>query len=124
MLDKIRVLIVDDHHEMRETLYHMLQAQADMEAVGVAATGIQALDQARLLKPDIVLMDVNLPGIDGVAASQTILRAVPETKIVMISSHDAADVKWGSMMVGAKEFLTKPFSLTQLVNCIRAVHRG
>lgn len=123
MPDKIRVLIVDDHHETRENLYHMLRMQDDMEAVGHAGSGITALDMARLLQPDIILMDVNMPGIDGVSASQSIIRAVPQAKIVMMSVNDEVGFKWGSMLVGAKQFLTKPFSSEELVACIRTVHQ-
>jgi DNA-binding NarL/FixJ family response regulator len=114
------VLIVDDHHETRENIYSMVKFFADLEAVGHAGTGIQALDMAYLLKPDVILMDVGMPGIDGVAISQTIRRALPEAKIVMMSVQDNDDYKWGSMLVGASHFLTKPFSSQEMVACIRA----
>jgi pilus assembly protein CpaE len=120
MSGKIRVLIVDDNHEMRENVYRMITLYDDLEAVGHAGTGIQALDMTRLLKPDVVLMDVNMPGIDGVAASQTIMRAVPKISIVMMSAEATDHYRWGSMLVGAKHFLTKPFSADEMADCIRA----
>jgi pilus assembly protein CpaE len=116
---KIKVLIVDDNHEMRENVYRMITLYDDLEAVGHAGTGIQALDMARLLQPDVVVMDVNMPGIDGVAASQTIIRAMPKTSIVMMSAEADDQARWGSMLVGAKHFLTKPFSSDELADCIR-----
>ncbi|MCI0398942.1 MAG: response regulator transcription factor [Chloroflexi bacterium] len=121
MTKKIKVLIVDDHHETRENLYRMLELDNELEAVAHASTGVQALDMARLYEPDVVLMDVHMPGVDGVAASQAILRAVPQTKIIMMSGQSDTDYQWGSMLVGASEFLTKPFTAKELVNCIRSV---
>ena len=119
MAAKIRVLIVDDHHETRENLYHMLRMAGDIDPVAHASTGIEALDMARLHKPDVILMDVNMPGVDGVAASQSILRYVPTAKIVMMSAQPETDYQWGSMLVGAIEFLTKPFSAREVTESIR-----
>jgi pilus assembly protein CpaE len=116
---KIRVLIVDDNHEMRENIYRMISLYDDLEAVGHANSGIQALDMAGLFKPDVVLMDINMPGIDGVAASQTIIRALPKTSIVIMSAEANDENRWGSMLVGAKHFLTKPFSTSELADSIR-----
>jgi pilus assembly protein CpaE len=116
---KIKVLIVDDNHDTRENIYRMVKLFDDLEAVGHAGTGIQALDMARLLEPDVVLMDVNMPGIDGVAAGQTIMRARPQTSIVMMSVEADDQARWGSMLVGAKHFLTKPFTSDEMADCIR-----
>jgi pilus assembly protein CpaE len=121
MVAKIRVLIVDDHHETRENLYQMLRMSGDIDPVAHASTGIEALDMARLHQPDVVLMDVNMPGVDGVAASQSILHYVPTVKIVMMSAQPETDVQWGAMLVGATEFLTKPFSARELSETIRRV---
>lgn len=120
-VQKIRVLIVDDNREMRDQIYQMLQLADGLEPVGHAGTGIQALDLARLYQPDVILMDVHLPGIDGVAASQAILRAVPQTKIVMMSAQPNTDIQLGAMYVGASHFLTKPFSYKELVTTIEKV---
>ena len=121
MVPKIKVLIVDDHHETRENLYHMLRLTGDIDPIAHASTGIQALDLARLHQPDVVLMDINMPGVDGVVASQAILQYVPNTRIVMMSGQPETDQKWGSMLVGASEFLTKPFSARELTECVRRV---
>jgi pilus assembly protein CpaE len=119
MSGKIKVLIVDDNHDMRENIYSMIKLHEDLEAVGHARTGVQALDMAHLLKPDVVLMDVNMPGIDGVTASQTIIRALPKTSIVMMSAEASDESRWGSMLVGAKHFLIKPFSGEEMAHSIR-----
>jgi pilus assembly protein CpaE len=119
MTSKIRVLIVDDHHETRENLYQMLQLTGDIEPIAHASTGIQALDMARLHQPDVILMDVNMPGVDGVAASQVILQYVPNAKIVMMSAQPKTDYQWGSMLIGASDFLTKPFSAKELTESVR-----
>ncbi len=119
MTTKIKVLIVDDHHETRENLYHMLRLTGDIDPIAHANTGIQALDMARIHKPDVVLMDVKMPGIDGVVASQAILQHVPKAKIVMMSGQPEVDHQWGSMLVGASEFLTKPFSAKELSESVR-----
>lgn len=119
MASKIRVLIVDDHHETRENLYHMLRLADDIDPIAHANTGVQALDLARLHKPDVVLMDVNMPGVDGVAASQTILQYLPSAKIVMMSAQPQTDYQWGSMLIGASDFLTKPFTARELTESVR-----
>lgn len=121
MVSKIKVLIVDDHHETRENLYHMLRLTGDIDPIAHASTGIQALDMARLHQPDVILMDVNMPGVDGVVASQAILQHVPQTRIVMMSAQPRTDHQWGAMLVGASEFLTKPFSAKELMECVRRV---
>lgn len=119
MTSKIKVLIVDDHHETRENLYHMLRLAGDIDPIAHASTGIQALDMTRLHKPDVVLMDVKMPGVDGVTASQAILQYFPHTKIVMMSGQPETDHQWGSMLVGASDFLTKPFSARELTESVR-----
>ena len=121
MVNRIKVLIVDDHQETRENLYHMLRLTGDIDPIAHASTGIQALDMARLHNPDVVLMDVNMPGVDGVVASQAILQHVPKTRIVMMSGQPEVDHQWGSMLVGASEFLTKPFTAKELSECVRRV---
>ena len=121
MVNRIKVLIVDDHHETRENLYQMLRLSGDIDPIAHASTGVQALDMARLHKPDVVLMDIKMPGVDGVVASQAILQHVPKTRIVMMSGQPEVDHQWGSMLVGAKEFLTKPFTAKELTECVRRV---
>jgi pilus assembly protein CpaE len=119
---KIRVLIVDDIPETRENLRKLLFFESDIEVVGAATSGEEGITMAGELKPDIVLMDINMPGIDGITASEAITRQVPSTQIVMMSVQGEADYLRRSMLAGAREFLIKPFSSDELVSSIRRVY--
>ncbi|MGQ9583923.1 MAG: response regulator [Anaerolineae bacterium] len=120
--EKIRVLIVDDIPETRENLRKLLYFEADVEIVGAVGTGEEAVELARELQPHIVLMDINLPGMDGITASELILRASPAAQIIMMSVQGEADYLRRSMLAGAREFLIKPFSSDELVSSIRRVY--
>jgi pilus assembly protein CpaE len=119
---KIRVLIVDDIPETRENLRKLLFFETDIEVVGAATSGEEGISMAGELKPDIVLMDINMPGIDGITASEAITQQVPYTQIVMMSVQGEADYLRRSMLAGAREFLIKPFSSDELVSSIRRVY--
>lgn len=119
---KIRVLIVDDIPETRENLRKLLFFESDIEVVGAATSGEEGIDMAGELQPDIVLMDINMPGIDGITASEAITQQVPFTQIVMMSVQGEADYLRRSMLAGAREFLIKPFSSDELISSIRRVH--
>lgn len=119
---KIRVLIVDDIPETRENLRKLLFFESDIEVVGAATSGEEGITMAGELKPDIVLMDINMPGIDGITASEAITQQVPFTQIVMMSVQGEADYLRRSMLAGAREFLIKPFSSDELVSSIRRVY--
>jgi pilus assembly protein CpaE len=119
---KIRVLIVDDIPETRENLRKLLFFEADIEVVGAANSGEEGISMAGELKPDIVLMDINMPGIDGITASEAITQQVPFTQIIMMSVQGEADYLRRSMLAGAREFLIKPFSSDELISSIRRVH--
>lgn len=119
---KIRVLIVDDIPETRENLRKLLFFESDIEVVGAATSGEEGISMAGELQPDIVLMDINMPGIDGITASEAITQQVPFTQIVMMSVQGEADYLRRSMLAGAREFLIKPFSSDELVSSIRRVY--
>jgi pilus assembly protein CpaE len=121
--DKVRVLIVDDIPETRENVRKLLAFEADMEVVGVAGTGREAIQLARDLQPNIIMMDINMPDIDGITAVETITREVPIAQVIMMSVQSEADYLRRSMLAGARDFLTKPFSSEDLVSTIRRVHR-
>ncbi|MBE7469227.1 MAG: hypothetical protein DPW09_25830 [Anaerolineae bacterium] len=118
---KIRVLIVDDVAETRETLHKTLFLEAGIEVVGTAANGEQAVEMAVERQPDIVLIDLILPGIDGFSATEQILQQVPSAQIITMSVNGETDYLRRSMLVGAREFLIKPFSGYELVSSIRRV---
>lgn len=119
---KIRVLIVDDIPETRENLRKLLYFETDIEIVGAVGTGEEAVEAARALQPHIVLMDINLPGMDGITASELIVRQSPTSQIIMMSVQGEADYLRRSMLAGAREFLIKPFSSDELVSSIRRVY--
>jgi pilus assembly protein CpaE len=119
---KIRVLIVDDIPETRENLRKLLFFESDIEVVGAATSGEEGISMAGELKPDIVLMDINMPGIDGITASEAITQQVPFTQIIMMSVQGEADYLRRSMLAGAREFLIKPFSSDELISSMRRVH--
>jgi pilus assembly protein CpaE len=122
MADKIRVLIADDLPETRENVRKLLQFEQDMEVTGHAGSSGEALELARQQRPDIVLMDINMPDVDGITASQRITKAVPETQIIIMSVQSEADYVRRAMLVGARDFLMKPFSGDELVTAVRQVY--
>jgi len=119
---KIRVLIVDDIPETRESLRKLLYFESDLEVVGTAASGEDAVRQTRETRPDIVLMDINMPGMDGITATETITQKFPYAQVIMMSVQADADYLRRSMLAGAREFLTKPFTADDLVSSIRRVY--
>ena len=122
MSDQIRVLIVDDIPETRDHLTKLLGFEKDVEVVGAAASGAEALEMAAKLLPDIVLMDINMPEMDGIAATELLTARVPTASVVMMSVQGEADYLRRSMLAGAREFLVKPFSSDELTASIRQVH--
>jgi pilus assembly protein CpaE len=119
---KIRVLIVDDIPETRDNLRKLLQFESDIEVVGQASTGEEAIELANQTRPHIVLMDINMPGLDGIGASEAITRQVPSAQIIMMSVQSESDYLRRSMLAGARDFLSKPFSSDELLSTIRRVH--
>ncbi len=122
MSDKIRVLIVDDLPETRENVRKLLQFEPDIEVIGQAGTGEQAIEMAKTHEPDIILMDINMPGVDGIGASQTISELVPRSQIIIMSVQSDSDYLRRAMLAGARDFLTKPFGGDELITAIRRVH--
>ena len=121
MADQIRVLVVDDIPETRDHLTKLLGFEGDIDVVGSAASGREAIDMAVKLHPDVVLMDINMPDMDGIAATELLSTAAPATAVVMMSVQGEADYLRRSMLAGAREFLVKPFSSDELTASIRQV---
>lgn len=120
--DKIRVLIVDDVADTHENLKKLLYFEKDIEVVGSALDGRQGVDMARTLEPDIILVDINMPGKDGIATTEEILSLGLASQVIMMSVQGETDYLRRSMLAGAREFLVKPFSGEELANSIRRVH--
>lgn len=121
--DKIRVLIVDDIAETRENIRKLLQFENDVEVVGAASTGKAGIVDAKELKPDVVLMDINMPDMDGIAATEQILKASPSTQIVILSVQGDPNYMRRAMLAGARDFLTKPPAVDELTTAIRRAGR-
>ena len=120
---KIRVLIVDDVAASRDNIAKLLRFEADVEVVGLAAGGQTGIDLALSLEPDVVLMDMNMPGVDGIAATTRISGRLPNTAVIMMSVQNESDYLRRAMLAGAREFLAKPFGLEELIGSIRHVHQ-
>ncbi|MDM8520540.1 response regulator [Anaerolineales bacterium HSG6] len=121
--EKIRLLIVDDIPETRENLRKLLFFESDIDVVGAATNGEEGIQMAVELQPDIILMDINMPGVDGITASERITQQVPFAQIIMMSVQGESDYLRRSMLAGAREFLIKPFSSDELVSSIRRVYQ-
>jgi pilus assembly protein CpaE len=121
MADRIKVLIVDDIPETRDHLSKLLGFESDVEVVGAAAGGPEAIEMATRVRPDVVLMDINMPGMDGITATEKLAAEAPATAVIMMSVQGEADYLRRSMLAGAREFLVKPFSSDELTASIRQV---
>ena len=120
---KIRVMIVDDIRESRDNVAKLLRFESDVEVVGTAENGQEAIDLALKIEPDIILMDINMPGVDGITATTRIVSRLPNTAVIMMSVQNEADYLRRAMLAGAREFLSKPFSLDELIQSIRHVNQ-
>ena len=116
---KIRVLIVDDVAETRENIRKLLQFEADLEVVGAEFSGRSGIEASKALKPDVVLMDINMPDMDGITATELIRKQNPATQIVILSVQGDPNYMRRAMLAGARDFLTKPPALDELTSAIR-----
>jgi DNA-binding NarL/FixJ family response regulator len=124
MASKIRVLLVDDHLLFREGLYSLLSAQPDIEVVGQAGDGLEALVMSREIQPDLILMDVTMPGMDGLEAMERILEVLPEVKIVMLTVHDDQERLFEAIKGGAVGYVLKNTASGTLIPMLRGVMCG
>src|SRR5437660_1582925 len=120
--EKIRILIVDDIADTRDNLAKLIGFEPDMEVAGTADGGQAAVALAKKERPNVILMDINMPDMDGITATEIISNTVPESPIIMMSVQGEQDYLRRSMLAGAREFLVKPFSADELINAIRHVH--
>jgi len=120
----IRVLIVDDHALMRAGLRALLGSQPDIEIVGQAASGIEAVRSAEELQPDLILMDISMAGLDGVQATRKIKSMMPDVRIIALTMHEDESIVRGVLKAGASGYVLKRGAEDELLVAIRAVHRG
>jgi len=123
-MSKIRVLIVDDHAILREGIRALLAVHDDIEVVGEAADGREAVEKVHQLTPDVVLMDVAMPLMDGLEATRRIRKGNPKTKVLILTQYDNKEYILSSIKVGASGFVPKRVVASELVSAIRAVHLG
>ncbi len=119
MAEKTRVLVVDDIAETRENVRKLLQFESDIEVVGTARSGKEAIQLADELKPDVVLMDINMPDMDGITATGTIRQRNPIAQIIMLSVQGDPNYMRRAMLAGARDFLTKPPMADELISAVR-----
>jgi pilus assembly protein CpaE len=123
MSEPIKVLIVDDIPSTLDNLQKLLSFEPDIQVVGTAVNGKEGVDQAKKLAPDIVLMDVNMPIMDGIQATETLAQEVPSSPVIIMSVQGERDYLRRAMQSGAREFLIKPFSGDELIASIRRVYQ-
>ncbi len=123
-MDKIRVLLADDHAVLRAGLRTLFNAEPDIEVVGEAADGEETIRRSCETAPDVVLMDITMPGLSGLEATQEIRRLKPETKVLVLTMHEDESYLYRMIRAGASGYLPKKVADTELLEAIRATYRG
>ena len=121
---KIRILVADDHPMLREGLVAVLSTQPDFDVVGEAADGSEVVRLAGTLLPDVILLDLEMPGMDGVAALERLRESGSEARTVVFTAYDTDERILGSLRAGARGYLLKGASRTELFDAVRTVHSG
>jgi len=122
--DKIRVLVADDQTLVRTGFRVILEAEGDIQVIAEAATGVEAIRQAQLTKPDVILMDIRMPELDGLAATEEILRHPDPPTIVVLTTFDQNEYVYRALRAGAAGFLLKDAPSTRLIAAVRAAATG
>lgn len=123
-MDNIRILIADDHPVFRYGLRALLSAEPTTEVVGEATTGEEAIAQALSLQPDVILMDINMPGVNGIEATRRIITEIPHVSILVLTMFDDDDSVFAAMRAGARGYLLKGAEGEETVRAISVVHNG
>jgi len=123
-IQQITILLVDDIPETRENIKKLLAFEADMKVVGGAGNGREGVEMAKELKPDIIIMDINMPDMDGLQATALITKTVPQCAVIIMSVQDEVDYMRRAMGAGARDFIAKPINIDDLTNTIRSVYRN
>ncbi len=121
-MDAIRILLVDDHQVVREGLRRMLELETDFQVVGEAAEAKEALTQVELLSPEVILMDIKMPKVDGIELTRQLKKKYPSSKIIMLTLYD--EYLTQAIEAGAVGYVLKDIKREELVKAIRAVHEG
>jgi len=123
-MTKFRVLVVDDHSSVRRAMCALLSTEPTLEVVCQAATGEDAVVKAKELSPDLIVLDIGLPGISGVEAAYQILKVSPRSKIIFLSQHDSIQMVEEAMKVGGHAYVTKIDAGSELITAVRSVCEG
>lgn len=123
-MSKLRILIVDDHGIVRAGVRSLLEGQTDMEVVGEASGGEEAVDKARQLQPQMVLMDIAMPGMNGIEATRQIVKDLPDTRVLILSMHDDEEFFFSVLRAGASGYIIKESEPQELLYAIRTVASG
>ena len=123
-MSNIRILIVDDQDIIRHGLTLIIERQPDMAVIGQAADGEEAMRRARESKPNIVLMDIQMPKMNGIRATRTITKELPNTRVIILTTYDVNGYVFDGIRAGARGYLLKDTSAEKLQEVIRSVHRG
>jgi two-component system response regulator NreC len=121
---KIRILLTDDHTLFRQGIKTLLSAESDLDIVGEAANGAEAVEKVNELRPDLVLMDIGMPGLSSFEATRQIKKARPDTKVLFLTMYDDEDYLVQCMEVGASGYVLKDSPAPQLLAALRDVYRG
>ena len=121
---KIKILLVDDHAIMRDGIKALLSIYDDIEVVGEASEGREAIEMARELNPDVVVMDISMPGMDGLEVTRRLTKRNPGMKVIILTQHDNREYILSAIKVGAAGYIPKKALGADLVSAIRAVHSG
>jgi two-component system response regulator NreC len=123
-MEKIKILLVDDHAIMRDGIKALLSIYDDIEVVGEASEGREAIEMARELNPDVVVMDISMPGMDGLEVTRRLTKRNPGMKVIILTQHDNREYILSAIKVGAAGYIPKKALGSDLVSAIRAVHSG
>ncbi len=121
---KIRVLLADDHTILRAGVRMMLNAQPDIEVVGEASDGRQAITEAQRLLPDVILMDITMPDLNGIEATRQVKRLLPEIKVLVLTMHENEEYLFQVLRAGASGYMLKEAADTELISAIRIITNG
>jgi two-component system response regulator NreC len=123
-MKKIRVLLAEDHTIVRQGIAALLRSESDMEVVGEASNGIEAIELAKKLSPDVILMDIGMRQLNGLEATREIKRLFPSMKILVLTMHDNEEWILQILRAGASGYLIKDLAMTDLISALRAVYQG
>ena len=121
---KIRVLVAEDHALVREGIRLILEAQPDMEVIAEAANGLEVLSKARELRPDVILMDISMPEMDGLEATRQIKRDIPDTQVLALTVHESGDYFFRMLAAGASGYVLKGAPSSDLLAAVRSASQG